>query len=286
MSHSCSLADEEEQLQDSIRYFAEASDRVACFDMFSDLYGDFGFITQSTLEHIRDDYGNSVSIPLWLLDHSQQNWIKNDTGSILAPNQSQLLSQLSLPLSYTEFVEYANVIIPFRVPYQHHKYGKQSQLFNLQQYAAKSATILETAMSYRYIDRGRVDDGSFQAQEDDLTGYQTASWIFQSTNQHTMPIVQCEYFMPDDISELSVSKPGFEDFMINELTNFATCKSNHSMNPYMKNCSPVLDVSIAPMQKYSRPFSNTIVLRGAESKIGSITSVTLTFCHRRIIRFC
>lgn len=261
-----SMADEEEQLYDNIRHFAEISDRVVGFDMFVDLYGDFGWVTQRTLEHIRDDYGNNVSIPLWLLDHSQQqSWLKNDTDSNLAPIQSQLLSQLSLPLSYTEFIEHANVIIPFRVPYLHKQYDKQSKLFNLQQYAAKSATILETAMSYRYIDHASnqpTDDLSSLEQ-----GYRTASWIFQSTYQHTLPIVQCEYFMSDDITELSPSIP-FDETIFNSLNKFSSLKNARSINPYMKSCSSVLDISTSLPQVHSRSFSNSIVLRGVELKSG------------------
>ncbi len=195
---------------DSLRYFAEASDRVNAIDVFSETYSDLSGSTISLLEAIRDDYGTTVAIPLYLFDHSSTVlhplYPMNSSGSggiataKLAPNKVKKLSESNLALSLVTAVEFTSNITPIYLPTPPAPAGAASTTgmdlldHPVFQYRLAGGIALETLLSYRRL--------SFQsATSSDNTGrggnaVTTKEYLFSATAGGHLPYLSFEGLLP------------------------------------------------------------------------------------------
>lgn len=84
-----------ERTSESTRFFAEASDRVDCIDVYCDVSSRFNGIGTDVLADIRDCYGNKIAIPMCLL--SDANTSEEVLGEALGSRDT---ANLIVPLQF------------------------------------------------------------------------------------------------------------------------------------------------------------------------------------------
>lgn len=95
-----------------IRFFAEGCEHLSTIEVFADLQDGFGGLAWSLLEEIREDYGSSISIPVWGFPDPRQS----KTAAVYGPGSlGDNVSELSLPLAYSNIVGLVNMMIPIDV---------------------------------------------------------------------------------------------------------------------------------------------------------------------------
>lgn len=97
---------------DQCRYFAEGCDHLSTIEVYTESTGGLSGLTSTLLQLIREEYGNSVCIPLWsITDHSCTYSASSGDHTGYSQMKSKL-NVLDAPLFYDGTIEHSNVIIP------------------------------------------------------------------------------------------------------------------------------------------------------------------------------
>ena len=251
----------EETTLDSLRYFAEASDRVDGIDVYADLYGDCGYFTSQLLEKIRDDFGKGVSLPVWLLDH-QKIYDYGSQGYRLAPIKISQLFSSSLVLSYSGLLESADLIIPLQIPNEPMITDLDDRLFH---YRISGSVALETCLAFR---RGFQSNAALLEGSSSSTTLSTKEWMHSVTSGFRLPIASMEAFLPALTHDVDMQQNYIFDCLHALKATSTTTEVMESFqnsfqyNPFMKSFAlPSMKV-IHDKLHYHRPHSNVISFRG------------------------
>lgn len=168
--HRCHLeCGSEDAILDSVRAMAEACDYVDTIDMFASLSNETITHPQRLLEKIRDDFGSSVTVPLWIY-RSQTT----DEQTVFG----RLSNQAALQSIYAECQDIASIILPIQTPLAY-SYGSVEGLSTL-------AQGLDTAVSFRQsinLQQSSSASSSFSSSRE---------WIQRCTNDGRFPICSLE----------------------------------------------------------------------------------------------
>ncbi len=101
-----------EEVLERIRYFAEACDYLSSVTCLADLQEGFGGLSSSIVDKIAQDYGRSMSIPVWGFTDTpiETDHVFNTDSSEASGKGS--LQALNVPLSYSRLLEHAQLFIP------------------------------------------------------------------------------------------------------------------------------------------------------------------------------
>jgi hypothetical protein len=309
----------EELALENIRYFAEASDRVDCIDVYADLHGDLGMINSNIVERLRDDYGTTVAIPIWLLDHHKiQSYPINFKR--LAPQKTLQLFHHATILNYASLLDYTNMIVPVQIPMEESvpspapSTNEDAHMF---QYRLSGAIALETALSYRcnqVLSRSsNFRDGN--TINSNVQSTSTKEWIHGTTAGNRLPICMMEAFLPAITHGYT---DGSEEFMLKSLEVLKDSdhrkdeRSNNSnnnknsnnngnggsgkikelsfdvnlfhFNPFMTSfgLSSFNNLKRKPghdMRRYEKPLTNSLLFRGFGSSGESFRFLFIFFNH-------
>lgn len=101
-----------DDFMDQCRYFAEGCDHLSTIEVYTESTGGLSGLTSTLLQLIREEYGNSVCIPLWsITDHSSAYSASSGDHTGYSQMKSKL-NVLDAPLFYDGTIEHSNVIIP------------------------------------------------------------------------------------------------------------------------------------------------------------------------------
>jgi hypothetical protein len=109
-----------EEVMDRCRYFAEACDHLSTIEILTEHCGGVSGLTTSLLEAIREEYGNSVSIPLWSIsDRTENAAVMNyrKTAALFDPtSMKSKVSVLDNALFFHGVAEYCSCVVPISTP--------------------------------------------------------------------------------------------------------------------------------------------------------------------------
>jgi len=98
---------------DRCRYFAEACDRLSTIEILTEHTGGIAGLTASLLEALREDYGNSICVPIWSLSG---NTLPADIGLQTLEQMDTMKNKLAIldtALFHTQCAEYgASAMVP------------------------------------------------------------------------------------------------------------------------------------------------------------------------------
>ena len=156
-------ADFVEHVLDNCRYFAEACDHLSTIEIVTEHVGGLAGLTTSLLQSIREEYGNSICIPVWSLSNrpaqEEEVHLKYDGASLMdsISTMKNRVSVLDSALFYNRSIEHCNVLIPISlqsiISSIYYRGGKDATSAVNVQYdtylsTAVAAAVIETASVY------------------------------------------------------------------------------------------------------------------------------------------
>ena len=108
-----------EDVLDRCRYFIEACDHLHAIEVLCDGIGGFAGLTVSLLQEIREEYGNSVALPVWSVADDDFSACSGGTGvnhSNSDDRGSSGAACLDAALLYSTGLECFNSIVPLSLP--------------------------------------------------------------------------------------------------------------------------------------------------------------------------
>ena len=243
---SSSLNSTVDDVLDNTRFFAEASDRLEAIDVMADIYDDLGMVLIRLIQEIRDDYGKSVALPLWLIDNYEK--IEKPEGNLLAPEKHSCLVQSNLPLLYHGVVEHNDIIMTLSD--RHCKQNNSSKLDSIQLYA----NLLNTMLGFR--------ESSGNDNSDSTSISSTQEFIDNTRSYRKFPLAVVEAWD----SAISYSNMS-EEFIVEQLavlkgssTGDVSCEG-FMLNPFLTLMSAV---KLPASCLYQRPYTNLLSVQGSE----------------------
>lgn len=108
-----------ENILEQCRYFAEACDYLSTIEIYTQPHGGYSGITASILPLLREEFGNSICIPIWSIDddtydNDSNNAINNssNTSVLSLETMKEKLYVLDTILFYNQTLEYCDITIP------------------------------------------------------------------------------------------------------------------------------------------------------------------------------
>lgn len=235
----------EEEVRDTLRYFAETCDRVESIDFILDS----SFLSShssSILQATRDDFGRSVAIPVW--------WITNKALLDSDEEQPPFIPSMGQKFFYADALDVSNIVIPICPPaslFSHHFKLSDPSGPLLSSFAMAAA--IETCLSYR--SQNTMSSRLMDSME----------WIECCTAGGRFPVCSLEAQLPDLTHDSAVCTA---DAILDTLatsTVSSSCANVESdrvnircRNPFMTSFSPL---NYAPKQ-YSSPLTSYLAIQG------------------------
>lgn len=239
----------EEEIRDTLRYFAETCDRVESIDFIMDS----SFLSShssSILQATRDDFGRSIAMPVW--------WITNKAVSDNEEEQPPYIPSMGQKFFYADALDVASIVIPICPPStlfsDHFKLLSDPTGPQLSSFAMAAA--IETCFSYRSNNMvsSRLMD--------------SLDWIECCTAGGRFPICSLEAQLPDLTHDSAVCTADtiLKTLAASTVGGGVSGPSKESdradirqRNPFMTSFSPM---SYIP-KKYSSPFTNYLAIQGS-----------------------
>mmetsp|Transcript_13296 Transcript_13296/g.18233 ORF Transcript_13296/g.18233 Transcript_13296/m.18233 type:complete len:448 (+) Transcript_13296:497-1840(+) len=301
-----------ESITESIRYFAEACNRVTSISVMSDMHGGFGGLCSSLLRDIRDDMGNHVMIPLWAMTENSSTTDSLDEDIQLHAQ----LKNLNIPLCYSNMIEHCNLFIPvsscstaklvrdFGFTHSTSDPDQSNNSHSALSYLAV-ATAVEAASSAYYMSNS----------------VGVVEWCSSATSAGKWPVAMLEssFYRSNDLNN-SHHSPEFSRRILESFNEYSCFESDEkrehfsnssvsasnsvggsakpfnlrNLNPFTTSFSSVINGSFAAKfdknYVYGKPFVNMLNIRSDESNSdlsrclfnkGAKSSYFLSNCHQQ-----
>lgn len=232
---------------DSLRFFAEASDRLEAVDLTIDINSDLGLLAGKFIREIRDDYGTSVALPVTLLSNDDD--LPALQRNMLAPEKNAQLLQSNLPLLYQDLVDNASLIISLST---RPMFGESSTSI-----ARKTnAKVLDTILSFR-------GNGCLNGFDSDATIIQsTHEYIEKACSNRKFPIAVVEAWNAELVESVFNEDSIFKSLQQLKAHNVATA-NDFILNPFLRLMSPL---NISTNITYEKPYANFLSITGSAIK--------------------
>ena len=289
---------------DRCRYFAEGCDHLSTIEVYTESTGGLAGLTSTLLQLIREDYGNSVCIPLWsITDHSSAYSVSSGDHTGYSQMKSKL-NVLDAPLFYDGTIEHSNVIIPISLNsilssiYANDAsgYGASNSMYNTyistavasvaieasRIYAMKPVIDVETSSSAQasHHSRGIHEKGQNHSLADvssNLTIHNPHQWLEVITQHGRFPLTFIEAGLPGILNRRNSkfdfnAYTTFERFLSDSFLSSATQGDDvqaQSTNPFTVLLSPLIHKSTLPTNQtypYMKAYSNIVSVRGSSSE--------------------
>ena len=109
-------ADYLEHVMDNCRYFAEGCDHLTTIEVIAEHVGGTAGLTTSLLQALREEFGNSVCVPVWSVSGRKSDLaVLSYDGATLLDSISTMKNKVSVldsALFYNKAIEYCNSVVP------------------------------------------------------------------------------------------------------------------------------------------------------------------------------
>jgi len=288
---------------DQCRYFAEGCDHLSTIEVYTESTGGLSGLTSTLLQFIREEYGNSVCIPLWsITDHSSAYSISSGDHIGYSQMKSKL-SVLDTPLFYDGTIEHSNVIIPISLDnilssiYANDAagYGANKLMYNEYISTAVASVAIEASRIYAtkpIIDEETVSPSNYDSRDkhqkgssnhnhssvevsSNLTIHNPHQWLEVITQHGRFPLTFMEAGLPGILNRRNYkfdfnAYSTFERFLSDSFLTSTTQGDIQvqSTNPFTISLSPLVHSTLSTNQTYPyiKAYSNIVSVRGSSNE--------------------
>ena len=289
-----------DDFMDRCRYFAEGCDHLSTIEVFNESTGGLSGLTSTLLQLIREEYGNSVCIPIWsITDHPEIYTISGSDHTGYSQMKSKL-GVLDAPLFYDSTIEHANVIVPLSLAtilssiYAGDRtgYNASNSIYNKYISTAVASIAIEASRIYAtkpFINEEILNVADMHHNKDMNNGSSNHThslidvssnliienshqWLEVITQHGRFPLAFIEAGLPGILNSKNCkfdfsTYDTFERFMTDSFQTSLTLGENRleSMNPFTILLSPQENSKIQTNHTYPyiKAFSNIVSVRGS-----------------------